>query len=84
MSDNLTQAEEKNKALQNPDTEINEAKAGEVKTNTPGTEQQKTDFEDFATSIFEKVSKPKFSIQVRNSVGPNSRKNDSNSFTRFP
>jgi len=60
MSDNLTQAEEKNKALQNPDTEINEAKAGEVKTNTPGTEQQKTDFEDFATSIFEKVSKPKF------------------------
>jgi hypothetical protein len=60
MSDLLTQAEETNKSLQNPDTELNEAKAGQVTEETSSTEPKKTDFEDFATTIFEKVSKPKF------------------------
>jgi len=60
MSDLLTQAEETNKSLQSSNTNVNEAKDTEVSQDTPKSVNKKTDFEDFAASIFDQVSKPKF------------------------
>ncbi len=55
MADFLTTAEEENKTLKNTTNPVKETKDKVITSNTPEPEKK-----DFATEIFEKISKPKF------------------------
>ena len=61
MADLLTKAEVENDSFKNPNSTINEADNESLSTDTKVDKNTKsTDFDDFATSVFEKISKPKF------------------------